>query len=74
MNSPLNGLLVAAVIVLSAVLGGGVYEHLVIDPSWPKCPNLIQPKHEGVRRGRFGTAIRPNAAGSEPSRVDRSGA
>ena len=53
MNSPLDGLLVAAVIVLSAVLGGGVYEHLVIDPSWPKNPDLIQPKRGGIRRGRF---------------------
>ena len=53
MNSALVGLLVAAVITLSAVLGGGVYEHLVIDPSWPKYPNLIQPKRGGIRRGRF---------------------
>ncbi len=53
MNSALDGLLVAAVITLSAVLGGGVYEHIVIDPSWPKYPNLIQPKRGGIRRGRF---------------------
>jgi hypothetical protein len=53
MNFPLDGLLVAAAIALSAVLGGGMYEHLVIDPSWPKRPDLIQPKRGGVRRGRF---------------------
>ena len=53
MNSSLDGLLVAAVIVLSAVLGGGMYEHLVIDPSWPKRPDLIQPSRGGVRRGKF---------------------
>ena len=53
MNSSLDGLLIAAVIALSAVLGGGMYEHLVIDPSWPKRPDLIQPKRGGVRRGRF---------------------
>jgi hypothetical protein len=53
MNSSLDGLLVAAVIVLSAVLGGGMYEHLVIDPSWPKRLDLIQPSRGGVRRGRF---------------------
>ena len=53
MNSPLDGLLVAAVSTLSAVLGGGVYEYLVIDPSWPTHPNLIQPKRGGIRRGRF---------------------
>ena len=53
MNSSLDGLLLAAVIVLSAVLGGGMYEHLVIDPSWPKRPDLIQPSRGGVRRGKF---------------------
>jgi hypothetical protein len=53
MTFPLDGLLVAAAIVLSAVLGGGMYENLVIDPSWPKRPDLIQPKRGGVRRGRF---------------------
>jgi hypothetical protein len=49
----MHGLLVAAVVVLSAVLGGGVYEHLVLDPSWPKRPDLIQPERGGVRRGSF---------------------
>jgi hypothetical protein len=53
MNSPIQGLLVAAVMVLSAVLGGGMYEHLVLDPSWPNRPDLIQPWRGGVRRGRF---------------------
>jgi hypothetical protein len=53
MNSSLDGLLIAAVIALSAVLGGGMYEHLVIDASWPERPDLIQPKRGGVRRGRF---------------------
>lgn len=43
----------AAILVLSAILGGGIYEHLVIDPSWPKRPDLIQPNRGGVRRGRF---------------------
>jgi hypothetical protein len=53
MNSPLVRLLFAAVLALSAVLGGGMYEHLVIDPSWPKYADLIQPKRGGVRRSRF---------------------
>ena len=53
MNSSLDGLLIAAVIALSAVLGGGMYEHLVIDASWPERPDLIQPNRGGVRRGRF---------------------
>jgi hypothetical protein len=43
----------SAILILSAVFGGGMYEHLVIDPSWPKRPDLIQPSHGGVTRGRF---------------------
>lgn len=49
----IDGSVVAAILVLSAVLGGGMYEHLVIDPSWPKRPDLIQPHLGGVTRGRF---------------------
>ena len=48
MNLPLDTLVFAAVIALSAVLGGGVYEHFVIGSSWPKNPGLIQPEREGV--------------------------
>ena len=45
--------ILAAILLLSAILGGGIYEHLVIDPSWPKRPDLIQPNRGGVKRGRF---------------------
>jgi len=51
--SAINGSIVAAILILSAVLGGGMYEHLVLDPSWPKRPDLIQPSRGGVTRGRF---------------------
>jgi hypothetical protein len=34
-------------------LGGGFYEFLVIDPSWPRRPDLIQPGAGGVSRRRF---------------------
>ncbi len=34
-------------------LGGGVYEHLVVDPYWPKRPGIIQPVHGGMSRRRF---------------------
>ena len=34
-------------------LGGGVYEFLVIDPAWPKRPEMIQPDRGGVSRKRF---------------------
>lgn len=34
-------------------LGGGFYEFLVIDPFWPRRPDLIQPRAGGVSRRRF---------------------
>lgn len=34
-------------------LGGGLYEYRVLDPAWPKRPDLIQPPRGGVSRRRF---------------------
>jgi hypothetical protein len=34
-------------------LGGGLYEFLVVDPSWPRKPDLIQPDRGGISRRRF---------------------
>ena len=34
-------------------LGGGLYEYLVVDPAWPRRPDLIQPSRGGVSRRRF---------------------
>lgn len=34
-------------------LGGGAYEYLVVDPFWPKRPDLIQPSRGGILRRRF---------------------
>ncbi|MEO1986741.1 MAG: hypothetical protein ABGX47_08830 [Martelella sp.] len=34
-------------------LGGGLYEVGVIDPAWPRRPDLIQPDHGGISRKRF---------------------
>jgi hypothetical protein len=34
-------------------LGGGCYEFLVVDPFWPRRPDLIQPAAGGVSRRRF---------------------
>jgi hypothetical protein len=42
----------AAALALAS-LGGGLYEFLVIDPFWPRRPDLIQPRHGGVSRRRF---------------------
>lgn len=34
-------------------LGGGAYEVLVVDPSWPQRPDIIQPGRGGISRRRF---------------------
>jgi hypothetical protein len=34
-------------------LGGGVYEVSVVDPSWPRRLDLIQPARGGISRRRF---------------------
>lgn len=34
-------------------LGGGLYEFTVVDPYWPRRPELIQPGRGGVSRRRF---------------------
>ncbi len=35
------------------LLGGGIYETLVVDPAWPKRPGIIQPRNGGISRRRF---------------------
>jgi hypothetical protein len=46
--------LVALACALAFVsLGGGFYEFLVVDPFWPRRPDLIQPALGGVSRRRF---------------------
>jgi hypothetical protein len=40
--------------LLTAIgLGGGLYEHSVVDPAWPRNPALIQPKRGGIKRVLF---------------------
>ena len=47
-------LLVALSAALALVsLGGGMYEYLVVDPAWPRRPEIIQPGRGGVSRRRF---------------------
>jgi hypothetical protein len=43
---------IATALALASV-GGGLYEFLVVDPFWPKRPDLIQPGRGGVSRRRF---------------------
>ena len=46
--------LIAITTLASAVLlGGGLYEYLVVDPYWPKRPGIIQPTRGGISRRRF---------------------
>lgn len=51
---PVLNLLVTAATAFSLVLvGGGLYEFLVVDPFWPTRPDLIQPDRGGISRKRF---------------------
>jgi hypothetical protein len=34
-------------------LGGGLYEFSVVDPFWPRRPDLVQPGRGGISRRRF---------------------
>jgi len=46
--------LIALAASLSLVsLGGGFYEVSVVDPAWPKHPEIIQPQRGGISRRRF---------------------
>jgi hypothetical protein len=38
-------------------LGGGLYEFSVVDPFWPRRPDLIQPDRGGISRRRFWTPV-----------------
>ena len=43
----------AAASLALILVGGGLYEFLVVDPSWPKRPDIIQPARGGISRRRF---------------------
>ncbi len=47
---------VAAALACAGV-GGGLYEFSVIDPFWPRRPDLVQPARGGICRKRFWIAI-----------------
>jgi hypothetical protein len=49
---PLYALL-GALIVGAIALGGGLYETILIDRSWPRMPEMIQPQRGGINRGMF---------------------
>ena len=47
---------VAIAVAMAAALisiGGGLYEYSVVDPFWPRRPDLVQPSRGGILRRRF---------------------
>jgi hypothetical protein len=52
LSVPLAPIALAAALAMVS-LGGGLYEFLVIDPFWPRRPDIIQPAQGGVSRRRF---------------------
>lgn len=53
MGTPTLVLLAATTLAACVMLGGVVYEALVVDPSWPKRPGIIQSQNGGISRTRF---------------------
>ncbi|MFN3008100.1 hypothetical protein [Mycolicibacterium wolinskyi] len=53
MWTPTLVLIAATTLLACALLGGGLYEVLVIDPAWPKRPGIIQAHNGGISRRRF---------------------
>lgn len=51
--------LVVAVVIGSVLLGGGMYETLLVDRVWPRNPAIIQPARGGITRGLFWTVVHP---------------
>lgn len=46
-------LIATTTLVACVLLGGGLYETVVVDPAWPKRPGIIQARNGGVSRRRF---------------------
>lgn len=53
MLSPSHLTLALAAALALVSLGGGLYEFSVVDPFWPRRPDLIQPDRGGISRRRF---------------------
>lgn len=52
-NSAAKFVLLAAWFVMAFMVGGGIYENLVLNAAWPSNPSLIQPELGGVNRKVF---------------------
>lgn len=53
MWTPTLVLIAVTTLVACALLGGGLYEIVVVDPAWPKRPGIIQARNGGISRRRF---------------------
>jgi hypothetical protein len=53
MWTPTLVLIAVTTLLACALLGGGLYETLVVDPAWPKRPGIIQAQNGGISRRRF---------------------
>lgn len=42
-----------SLLVMALILGGGLYEQVVVDSAWPENLKLIQPGHGGINRAAF---------------------
>jgi hypothetical protein len=57
MWTPTLMLLAVTTLVACALVGGRLYEILVVDPAWPKRPGIVQPHNGGVSRRRFSVPV-----------------
>jgi hypothetical protein len=53
MWTPTLALIATTTLVACVLLGGGLYETVVVDPAWPKRPGIIQAQNGGISRRRF---------------------
>jgi hypothetical protein len=53
MWTPTLVLIAATTLAACLLLGGGLYETVVVDPAWPKRPGIIQARNGGISRRRF---------------------
>jgi hypothetical protein len=51
--------LLIALVLGSATLGGGIYETVLVDRVWPGNPAIIQPTRGGLNRKVFWTLVHP---------------
>ncbi|MEE6164736.1 MULTISPECIES: hypothetical protein [unclassified Mycolicibacterium] len=53
MGIPALVLIAVATLLACVLVGGGLYETLVVDPAWPRRPGIIQARNGGISRRRF---------------------